>query len=58
MRNLREYPITFEEAQELLERFIAFQSGILDEELLCGDPTLAILKWISEQLHRLEDLES
>ena len=53
MRNLEEYPITYDEAYRYLEKL----KEEVKENLAFGDNRLAVILWIKEQLYRLEDLE-
>lgn len=46
MRNLLEYPITIEEAEEFLDQV----KDTLDPDLI-GDPRPAIIQWIKEKLN-------
>jgi hypothetical protein len=60
MRNIKQYPVTYEEKQELIESIISFRSkAVFNDNLdaICGDMTLVILREIAEDLWHLEDLK-
>lgn len=53
MRDLRKYPVTYKEKQDLIESLLKqFNEG----EIAYGDMTGVILQEIAEDLWRLEDL--
>lgn len=56
MRNLNEYPITYDEKIDLLKKFIDFRRMIGEDKEIVGDLTLATLLAIEEDVWRLNDL--
>lgn len=57
MRNLNEYPITYDEKIDLLKKFIDFRRKVEEgKESTCGDLTLVTLLAIEEDVWRLNDL--
>ena len=57
MRNLDEYPVTYEEAFRLLNGYKTEVVSVPLEEKRVGDMTASIIDWIEEQLHRLQQFD-
>lgn len=57
MRNLVEYPVTYEEAFRLLNNYKTEAVSVMLEEKRVGDMTVIVIDWIEEQLHRLQLLD-
>ena len=55
MRNIKEYPVTLDEAVSEVERL---KQTLLNDELACGDMTIEVLNWLLERAWMYEDLRS
>jgi len=50
MRNILEYPVTYKEAQDYLDKQLADEVSAGNVELKCGDMTPSIIQWIKDKL--------